>query len=306
MDLVIVGSVGLDDVETPFGKVTHAAGGSATFATLTSSFYARTGFVGVVGDDWPESVNDVLRSRGVDLSGLERVPGGTFRWGGKYGYDLNSRDTLFTELNVFADFNPVLPESYRDVKFLFLGNIHPSLQWSVLEQARGAQFVGLDTMNYWIEGTPTELKKVLGRVNALLINDSEARELSGESNIVKAARAVAAMGPELVIIKRGEYGALVYRDNNFFYVPAYPLENVIDPTGAGDCFAGGFMGYLARAGSTEWPVLCQAMVAGSALASFCVEDFSIRRFSSLRADELAARIEQFRGLTDFQPLAPLA
>lgn len=305
MDLVIVGSVGLDDVETPFGKVTFAPGGSATFACLTAAFYARTGFVGVVGDDWPEKVNETLRARGVDLAGLERKEGKTFRWSGKYGFDLNSRDTLFTDLNVFADFDPVLPAAYRDVKFLFLGNIQPTLQWSVLEQAKGAEFVGLDTMNLWIEHTPDDLKKVLGRVNALLINDSEARELSGESNIVKAARAVSAMGPELVIIKRGEYGALVYKAGEFFFVPAYPLENVVDPTGAGDCFAGGFMGYLARAGKTDWATLCQAMVAGSALASFCVEDFSIRRLEDLKAAALESRIQQFRSLTDFGPLTPL-
>jgi sugar/nucleoside kinase (ribokinase family) len=302
MKLVVVGSVGLDDVETPFGKVERALGGSATYFSLSASYFARAGFVGVVGTDWPESANELLASRGVDLAGLERREGQTFRWAGRYGFDLNSRDTLLTELNVFADFNPVLPAAYREAKYLFLGNIHPDLQWSVLEQSTGAEFVALDTMNFWISGTPEPLRKVLGRVHALLINDSEARQLSGESNIVTAARAISAMGPKLIIIKRGEYGALVYREGEFFFVPAYPLENVIDPTGAGDSFAGGFMGYIARRDDLSWPTLCQAMVAGSTVASFCVEGFSVDRLRSLTAAEISARAAQFRQLTDFLPL----
>jgi sugar/nucleoside kinase (ribokinase family) len=302
MKLVVVGSVGLDDVETPFGKVERALGGSATYFSLSASYFARTGFVGVVGNDWPEEANTLLASRGVDLAGLERADGLTFRWAGRYGFDLNSRDTLLTELNVFADFNPVLPDNYRSAKYLFLGNIHPELQLRVLEQSTAAEFVALDTMNFWISGTPEPLRRVLSRVHGLLINDSEARQLSGETNIVSAARAIAAMGPSLIIIKRGEYGALVYREGEFFFVPGYPLENVIDPTGAGDSFAGGFMGYIAARDDLRWSTLCQAMVAGSTVASFCVEGFSVDRLRTLTLSEISQRAARFRALTDFTPL----
>lgn len=305
MNLVVVGSVGLDDVETPFGKVERALGGSAIYFALAASFFEKPGFVGVVGTDFPQAGIDLLESKGVDLRGLERVEGKTFRWSGRYGYDLNQRDTLLTELNVFADFRPQLPADYRDVRFLFLGNIHPSLQLQVLDQARSPSFVALDTMNYWIEGARDDLGRVLSRVNAVLINDSEARELSGESNIVRACSAIAKMGPKLVVVKRGEYGALICNDGQFFYVPAYPLSDVVDPTGAGDCFAGGFMGWIARQGETSWRTLCQAAVAGSTLAAFSVEKFSVDRFASLRAGEIATRYRHFGTLTDFTPLEQL-
>jgi sugar/nucleoside kinase (ribokinase family) len=305
MNLVVVGSVGLDDVETPFGRVERALGGSAIYFALAASFFEKPGFVGVVGTDFPQAGLDLLESKGVDLRGLERVEGKTFRWAGRYGYDLNQRDTLLTELNVFADFRPQLPADYRDVRFLFLGNIHPSLQMQVLDQARSPSFVALDTMNYWIEGANDDLRRVLARVNAVLINDSEARELSGESNIVRACSAIAKMGPKLVVIKRGEYGALICNDGEFFYVPAYPLSDVVDPTGAGDCFAGGFMGWIARQGETSWRTLCQAAVAGSTLAAFSVEKFSVDRFATLGAGEIAARYQRFRDLTDFTPLEQL-
>ncbi len=305
MKLVVVGSVGLDDVETPFGKVERALGGSAIYFALAASYFEKPGFVGVVGDDFPREGVELLERQGVDLRGLETVPGQTFRWSGRYGFDLNQRDTLLTELNVFADFNPTLPADYRDARFLFLGNIHPSLQARVLDQARNPEFVALDTMNFWIEGALDELRSVLGRVDALLINDSEARELSGESNIVRACRAIAKMGPALVVVKRGEYGALIYHHGEFFYVPAFPLADVVDPTGAGDSFAGGFMGWVARVGNTSWPTLCQAAVAGSTLAAFSVEKFSVNRLVGLQASDIAARYERFRSLTDFAPLDTL-
>ncbi|MFT4703997.1 MAG: sugar/nucleoside kinase (ribokinase family), partial [Bradymonadia bacterium] len=267
MNLVCVGSVGLDDVETPSGKVEGALGGSAIYFALTASVLSRLGVVGVVGDDFPEDAISLLRAKNVDVTGLERVPGKTFRWAGRYHEDLNQRDTLRTELNVFEHFQPVLPENYRNAKYLFLGNIQPSLQLSVLEQAKGAEFVAVDTMNFWIDGARDELMKVLSRVNAVIINDSEARDLSGEASLVKAARAIEKMGPELVIIKSGEYGALIHRDGEYFFAPGFPLEHVVDPTGAGDCFAGGFMGFVAQRDSLDWKTLCQAVIAGSTLAS---------------------------------------
>jgi len=305
MDLVVVGSVGLDDVETPFGKRERALGGSANFFSLAASFFTRVGFVGVIGTDYPAEGVELLKSRNVDVRGLEQVEGPTFRWAGKYGYDLNQRETLLTELGVFGDFSPTLPEDYATAKYLFLGNIHPALQLDVLDQAKGAEFIAMDTMNFWIEGTPDALKQVLGRVHALLINDSEARELTGESNIVKAALAIEQMGPHLIVIKRGEYGALIYQKGQFFFAPAFPLEDVVDPTGAGDCFAGGFMGYIARHDDTSWDALCQATIAGSTMASYSVEKFSVDRLVDLDPAAIAQRAERFRQLTDFSPLRPL-
>ncbi|MFT5991887.1 MAG: sugar/nucleoside kinase (ribokinase family) [Flavobacteriales bacterium] len=302
MNLVCVGSVGLDDVETPSGKVEGALGGSAIYFALTASVLSRLGVVGVVGDDFPEDAISLLRAKNVDVTGLERVPGKTFRWAGRYHEDLNQRDTLRTELNVFEHFQPVLPENYRNAKYLFLGNIQPSLQLSVLEQAKGAEFVAVDTMNFWIDGARDELMKVLSRVNAVIINDSEARDLSGEASLVKAARAIEKMGPELVIIKSGEYGALIHRDGEYFFAPGFPLEHVVDPTGAGDCFAGGFMGFVAQRDSLDWKTLCQAVIAGSTLASFSVESFSVDRLRDMTRQEVAERANHFRRLTDFAAL----
>lgn len=303
MNLAVVGSIGLDDVETPSGKVERALGGSAIFFSLTARMLCRVGLVGVVGEDFPEAGVELLRSRGVDVRGLERAAGRTFRWSGRYHEDMNRRDTLLTELNCFEHFHPVLPEDYRSAHYLFLGNIHPALQLDVLEQARGARFVAMDTMNFWIDGAPDDLKRVLARVDALTINDEEARDLSGRSNIVKAAQEIARMGPELVVIKRGEYGALIVRGDDYFFAPAFPLEDVVDPTGAGDSFAGGFMGFVARQESTSWPTLCQATVAGSTLASFCVEAFSVGALSDLTPERVNARAEQFRRITTFPMLA---
>lgn len=299
MNLSVVGSVGLDDVETPFGKVELALGGSASYFSLAASFFGRVGFVGIVGDDFPESSVDLLRNHGVDVRGLQRVAGKTFRWAGRYGYDLNQRDTLLTELNVFEHFRPELPEDYAAAPYLFLANIHPSLQSHVLDQAHGAKFVAMDTMNFWIEGALEDLKKVLARVDCIVLNDSEARQLAKTPNVITAAKAISAMGPRLVVVKRGEHGAFLYSEGNFFFVPAFPLEQVVDPTGAGDCFAGGFMGLIAASGDTSWPTLCHAVVAGSALASFSVENFSVDRFRSLTQGEIQDRIAAFEAMTAF-------
>ncbi|TVR03213.1 MAG: sugar kinase [Deltaproteobacteria bacterium] len=302
MNLIVVGSVGLDDVETPFGKVERALGGSAIYFSMASAFFHRPGFVGVVGTDFPAEGIRLLERHGVDLQGLEKAPGETFRWGGRYGFDLNERDTLFTHLNVFEHFRPSLPADYVNARWVFLGNIDPELQLQVLEQVSSARFVAMDTMNFWIEGKPDALRKVLGRVDALLLNDGEARQLAGVANIVTAARKITEMGPRLVVIKRGEYGALLYRDESFFYAPAFPIENVVDPTGAGDAFAGGFMGYLAQADDLSWEAVCQAVVAGSTLASFCVESFSVHRMTSLEVSAISQRAQEFRRLTHFRGL----
>jgi sugar/nucleoside kinase (ribokinase family) len=235
----------------------------------------------------------------VDVRGLQRVEGKTFRWAGRYGYDLNQRDTLLTELNVFEHFRPELPADYAAAPYLFLANIHPSLQSHVLDQAHGAKFVAMDTMNFWIEGALEDLKKVLARVDCIVLNDSEARQLAKTPNVITAAKAISAMGPRLVVVKRGEHGAFLYSEGNFFFVPAYPLEQVVDPTGAGDCFAGGFMGLIAASGDTSWPTLCHAVVAGSALASFSVENFSVDRFRSLTQGEIQERIAAFEAMTAF-------
>ena len=303
MDLVVVGSVGLDDVETPSGSVEGALGGSAIYFSLTAALLTKVGFVGVVGTDFPADGISALESAGVDLRGLERADGLTFRWSGRYHEDLNHRDTLRTDLNCFEHFSPTLPPDYAQTEFLFLGNIHPSLQMEVLNQCGRPRFVALDTMNFWIEGAPKELAAVLERVDALTINDEEARDLSGTSNIVRAAKEITRMGPKLVVIKRGEYGALIAQGDDYFFAPAFPLEDVVDPTGAGDSFAGGFMGYLARQKSLSWPTLCQATIAGSTLASFCVEDFSVNALRELTPDKVTKRAEDFRRITSFPVLA---
>lgn len=303
MNLVVVGSVGLDDVETPSGKVEGALGGSAIYFSLTAALLTKVGFVGVVGEDFPADGIHALEGAGVDLRGLERADGLTFRWSGRYHDDLNHRDTLRTDLNCFEHFSPSLPDDYKSTDFLFLGNIHPSLQMEVLNQCGRPKFVAMDTMNFWIEGAPKELAAVLERVDALTINDEEARDLSGTTNIVKAAKEIAKMGPKLVVIKRGEYGALIARGDDYFFAPAFPIEDVVDPTGAGDSFAGGFMGYLARHNSLTWPTLCQATIAGSTLASFCVEDFSVNALRNLNAERVTERAEVFRKITSFPTLA---
>lgn len=302
MSLVVVGSVALDSVETPFGKKDDVLGGSATFFSTAASFFTQVMAVAVVGDDFPEAHLEFLRSRRVDLEGVTREKGRTFRWSGKYTYQLNEAQTLDTQLNVFERFSPRLPDRYQRAEYVFLGNIHPELQSQVMDQVRAPRLVAADTMNYWITGFLPALKKTLQRVNLLFVNDSEARALAGEHNIVKAARAILRMGPSRVVIKRGEYGALLFEHEHAFALPAYPLEDVFDPTGAGDSFAGGFMGHLAQARTLDHATLRRAMVFGSVLASFNVEQFSLERLRTLSLPEIHARYQLFRQLTHLEEL----
>ncbi|HEY1586601.1 MAG TPA: PfkB family carbohydrate kinase [Polyangia bacterium] len=298
--LVVVGSVALDSVEANGTVHDDVLGGSASFFSTAASYFAPVKLVAVVGDDMPEQHLKFLGSRGVDLTGLERARGKTFRWKGRYSDDLASRTSLDTQLNVFADFKPRLPEAWRDGEFLFLGNIHPTLQLDVLTQVKKPRLVAMDTMNFWIEGEPAALAKVLERVDLLVINDEEARLLSKEHNLPRAARAIRAMGPKTVIVKRGESGALLFHEHGVFAAPAYPLERVVDPTGAGDTFAGGFMGYLARVRDVGPQAVRRAMFYGSVMASFCVEDYSLDRLRGLSDGEIEGRYRAFRDLTHFE------
>jgi sugar/nucleoside kinase (ribokinase family) len=300
--ILTVGSVAFDSIKTPFGEASRVVGGAATFFSVAASFFTDVRMVGVVGEDFGDEQMQVFGGRRIDLAGLQRVPGETFRWKGEYSFDLNSRETIYTHLNVFDEFRPVLPESYRPTPFVFLANIHPALQVDVLNQVEAPRFVAADTMNFWIEGTPDDLRAVLRRVDALVINDEEARQLSGEANLVKAARAIREMGPKLLVIKRGEYGVLMTSDDSFFAAPAMPLEHVADPTGAGDTFAGGFMGYLASADEVTDAVVSRAIIAGSAMASFAVEDFGLDRLLRLTQDEVRTRFDAFKRLTHFEAL----
>ena len=300
--ILTVGSVAFDSVKTPFGEVSRVVAGAATYFSIAASFFTDVRLVGVVGDDFNEEHLAVFSNRRIDLDGLQRVSGETFRWRGEYSFDLNTRETIYTHLNVFEDFRPQIPQRFRDSPFVFLANIHPSLQLDVLDQVEHPEFVALDTMNYWIEGTPDELRKVLKRVHVLVINDSEVRELSGEANLVKAVRIIREMGPQIIVIKRGEYGVLMTRDDGFFAVPGLPLENVIDPTGAGDTFAGGFVGYLASAPTITDEVVTRAIIAGSTMASFAVEDFGLARLTELTESQVTGRFAEFKRLTHFDAL----
>lgn len=300
--ILTVGSVAFDSIKTPFGERSRVVGGAATFFSVAASFFTDVRLVAVVGEDFADEQMQVFGGRRIDLTGLQRVPGETFRWKGEYNSDLNSRETIYTHLNVFDQFRPVLPESYRPTPFVFLANIHPALQLEVLNQVQAPRFVAADTMNFWIDSTPDDLRAVLARVDALVINDEEARQLSGEANLVKAARVIRHMGPPLLIIKRGEYGVLMTRAEELFAVPAMPLEDVSDPTGAGDTFAGGFMGYLASAGEITDAAVSRAIIAGSAMASFAVEDFGLDRLLSLTQDEVRCRFDAFKRLTHFEAL----
>jgi len=298
--LVVVGSVALDSVEANGTVHDDVLGGSASFFSTAASYFTPVKLVAVVGEDMPEQHLKFLASRGVDLTGLERARGKTFRWKGRYSDDLASRTTLDTQLNVFADFKPRLPDAWRDGEFLFLGNIHPSLQLDVLTQVKKPRIVAMDTMNFWIEGEPAALAKVLERVDLIVINDEEARLLSKEHNLPRAARAIRAMGPKTVIVKRGESGALLFHEHGVFAAPAYPLERVLDPTGAGDTFAGGFMGYLAKVRDIGPQAVRRAMFYGSVMASFCVEDYSLDRLRALSEGEIEGRYRAFRDLTHFE------
>jgi sugar/nucleoside kinase (ribokinase family) len=306
----VVGSVAYDTVETPFGKAERVLGGSASFFALAASFFVPVNLVGVVGEDFGEAELAKFRGRDIDLEGLERVPGKTFHWQGRYSFDLNARETVCTDLNVFETFKPKIPARYRRSDHVFLGNIDPVLQRDVLDQVERPRLVACDTMNFWIEGKPEELRKTLSRVDVLLINDAEARQLSGEWNVVKAARAIRAMGPRILVVKKGEHGVLMFTEGDSFAAPAYPLEEVFDPTGAGDTFAGGFVGYLAAqtggapaAGDRGFGVaLRRAVIMGSTLASFCVEAFSLDRLLRLTRAEIDARYRRFKELTHFEQL----
>jgi sugar/nucleoside kinase (ribokinase family) len=301
LGLLIVGSIGLDDIETPFDKVKEALGGSTTYISLAASYF--TGpieIVGVVGDDFPQEHIKMLEDHNIDLEGLQIVPGSkTFRYGCKYHYDLNVRDSLFTDLNVFEKFNPVIPEKSKKSSFVILGNIAPQLQMNVLNQLENPKFVVCDTMNFWIEGAKEELLKVLPHVNVLIINDSEARLLAKEPNLIKATHIISKMGPKYLIIKKGEHGALLFGDDMIFSAPAYPMENIFDPTGAGDAFAGGFTGYLNKNREFSFDNLKRAVIYGSIMASFCVEKFSTKGLENLSFLEIHNRFIEFRELSNF-------
>lgn len=302
MSILVVGSVAFDTVKTPAGEVTEALGGSASHFSVSASFFTPVRLVAVVGDDFTAAHRQVLLDRKVDLAGLTTAEGRTFRWSGAYGDDLNNAQTLETQLNVFADFRPNVPEAWRDTPLLFLANIDPELQSEVLDQVHGAKLVAADTMNYWIAGKPGALKKLLGRIDILLINDGEIRQLTAESNVVRAAEAIRRLGPRAVVVKRGEHGVLVFHEDGTFALPAMPLAKVTDPTGAGDAFAGGFLGYLAAQPAESVHDLRRAAVMGSVMASFQVEDFSLDRLKRLTQPEIRERYAQFTELTRFGPL----
>ncbi len=305
MSLVVVGSVAYDGVETPHGQVDRMLGGACTYISLAASYFTAVRIVAVVGEDFDQADVDLLCGRGVDLSGLEKVPGKTFFWQGVYSPDMNDRTTLRTDLNVFADFDPRLPDHYRTEPYLLLGNIQPALQAEVLSQMNGVRLVGGDTMNYWIQDFRQELLETVKNWDFLLVNDSEARMLSGETNLRRAASAILDLGPNTVVIKRGEYGAMLFRRDAFFMVPGYLLETVFDPTGAGDCFAGGFIGYLAerqldlKDPALDFKELGRAVIYGSVMGSFCCEKFGVDRFRSLTRDEIDGRFQEFKNATNF-------
>ncbi|MDP2599436.1 MAG: PfkB family carbohydrate kinase [Deltaproteobacteria bacterium] len=302
MSILVVGSVAYDDLETPFGKRERVLGGAATHFSASASFYSPVQLVGVVGNDFNEKEISFLKPRGVDLSGLQiQTNGKTFHWKGRYGFDLNEAQTLETHLNVFADFNPVLPENFKKSSCVFLANIDPELQLRVLDQIERPRLVAMDTMNYWITGKPDALKKILKKVEILLINEAETRQLTQERNLVKAAKKIQGLGPKVVAIKRGEYGALLFADSFVFSAPGFPLEDLKDPTGAGDSFAGGFVGYLAKHGAQmDAKHLKRAVICGSVMASFQVEDFGLDRMRNLSKKEINERFEAFKTLSHFE------
>jgi sugar/nucleoside kinase (ribokinase family) len=302
MSILVVGSVAFDTVETPFGRAERVLGGSASFFSVAASYFSPVNLVGVVGDDFGEEHLGAFRGRAIDLRGLERIEGKTFHWQGRYSLDLNSRDTIRTDLNVFELFQPKIPAAYRGSEVVFLGNIDPVLQRQVLAQVERPRVVACDTMNFWIHGKPAEVKETLRKVQILLINDQEARELSGEWSLVKAARAIRAMGPGTLVVKKGEHGVLMFDEAGMFAAPALPLERVFDPTGAGDTFAGGFLGYLASTGETGDAALRRAVIMGSTMASFCVEAFSLDRLLELDRPSIDARYREFERLTRFESL----
>ncbi len=302
MSLLVVGSVAFDAIETPFGKTDKIVGGAASYISLATSYFTtKTKLVAVVGDDFPQAFVDTLNKRGVDTEGLQVKQGEkSFFWSGKYHTDMNSRDTLITELNVLGDFDPIVPASYQDCEYLMLGNLSPQVQQTVMNRlTKRPKLIVMDTMNFWMEIAMDELKKTISMVDVLTINDEEARQLSGEYSLVKAAAKIQAMGPKYLIIKKGENGALLFHGKEVFFAPALPLEEVFDPTGAGDTFAGGFIGYLAKTDDISFDNMKNAIIYGSAMASFCVEKFGTERIMNLEASELQGRINQFRNLVNF-------
>lgn len=299
MNLLVVGSVALDSVETPYGMVENALGGSAVYFSVSASYFTNVGVVAVIGRDFPEDHLNFLKSKRIDLRGLKRESGLTFHWKGRYSGDLNEAETIDTQLNVFEDFRPYIPEEYRESSFVFLANIDPELQLNVLEQVKRPKLTICDTMNFWIEGKLGQLKEIIKRVDILIINEGEVRQLSRETNLIKAYQKISSYGPKVLVIKQGSYGALLFTPSSVFSAPAYPLEELSDPTGAGDCFAGGFVGYLAKSQDTAEDELRKAVIYGSVMASFNVEDFSLGRLKTLTIDEIEKRFESFRKLTQF-------
>lgn len=306
MSLLVVGSVALDSIFTPFGETADALGGSAVYFSVAASLLSPVKVVGIVGNDYPMAELERLAPRGIDWSGVERAEGESFRWKGKYSYDLQSRETLETRLGVFADFQPKLPGAFRSASYLFLGNIDPELQLGILDQVTRPELVVCDTMNYWIQSKKERLLALLKRVDILMVNDGEARELSGDWNIHRAGRWILAHGPKRVVIKQGEHGALLMEPGRTFYAPAFPLEEVFDPTGAGDSFAGGFMGYIARSGDTSEENLRRAMVYGAAMGAYAVAQFGIRGFENVTLTDVHRRVRTFRDLTHVALAEPVA
>ena len=301
MQLVTVGTVAFDRIETPFGKADKVVGGAATYISLAASFFLEEmGLVSVVGDDFPTEVMATMRGKGIDLAGLEVLKGKeSFFWAGRYHYDMNTRDTLETRLNVLLDLDPKLPENYKEAKYVMLGNLDPKVQGKVLDQVEDPALVVMDTMNFWMDSAMEDLKKVIARVDILTINDAEARQLSGEHSLVKAANNILTMGPKYLVVKKGEHGALLFSEDRVFFAPALPLEDIIDPTGAGDTFAGGFIGYLAHTKDHSFDNLKRAIIVGSSLASFCCEKFGIQRLLEISREDIDRRIKQFVDLVDF-------
>jgi sugar/nucleoside kinase (ribokinase family) len=304
VSVLVVGSVALDSVETPFGRTDDALGGSATYFAASASHHTKVQLVGVIGDDYPVKKLEALEGRGVDLSGLEHMAGESFRWRGRYRHDLNSAETIETRLGVFSHFRPKIPTQFKSAKYVFLGNIDPRLQLDVLNQVDKPKLVACDTMNFWIESRRTDLVALLSRVDVITLNDAEARQLTEQANLVKAARWILGKGPRTVIIKKGEHGAFMFHEKSVFYAPAYPLEDVFDPTGAGDSFAGGFMGHLARTDDISEANMRRAVVSGSVMGSFVVEGFSIARLLEITGDDIARRLADFRRLVAVEAEIP--
>jgi sugar/nucleoside kinase (ribokinase family) len=300
MSLLVVGTLAFDSVKTPFGERDDVLGGSASFLSTAASYFTEVRMVGVIGEDFPKDHLSYFKKRGIDTAGVTTLPGRTFRWRGRYDHNLNVAHTLETQLNVLSDFRPELPPSFRDSRYVVLGNIDPDLQMRVLDQVKSPKLIACDTMNFWIDKKRPELERALKRVDLLSINDGEARQLSGEYNLVKAAQVIRAMGPKIIVVKRGEHGALLFLNGSIFAAPAFLLESVLDPTGAGDSFAGGMMGVLSKLDAQDPATLRQAVVMGGVLASFAVEDFSLERIKNLSQDEIASRFAEYKKLTHFE------